>query len=182
MAAWTVRLEPFTRDDVDRLVSWGPDDRFLHQWAGPTFRAPLDRKQIKRHLIDAGGRLPTLSIYKAVVPERSEVVGHGEIALIDRWNGSATLARILVGPPEWRGKGVGKVIVEGLLKIAFGDLGLHRVDLRVFDFNQPAIRCYEQAGFQKEGLLRDMRRFESEFWSVWVMSILDREWRECRHE
>jgi RimJ/RimL family protein N-acetyltransferase len=67
-------------------------------------------------------------------------------------------------------------MIEEILKIAFGKLNLHRVSLGVFDFNQSAIACYEKSGFIKEGLLRDSRKIENEYWSLWEMSILENEW------
>jgi RimJ/RimL family protein N-acetyltransferase len=43
----------------------------------------------------------------------------------------------------------------------------------VFAFNDAAIRCYERVGFTREGTLRDARRYEEEYWSVVVMSLLE---------
>ena len=55
---------------------------------------------------------------------------------------------------------------------------LHRIDLRVFDFNQAAIAAYERVGFKKEGLLRDACKVGEAYWSAWVMSMLEDEWRD----
>ncbi|MEW5724811.1 MAG: GNAT family protein [Thermodesulfobacteriota bacterium] len=172
-----LELRPFTRADMDRLIGWLPEPRLLHQWTGPTFSHPLDKEQLTRHLAEAGGLRPTLLVYKAVEKSTGRTIGHGEIAVIDHQNRSATLARILVGPLDLRGCGLGGQIVRRLLWIAFSELNLHRVDLRVFDFNQAAILCYEKAGFRREGLMRDLRRFGDEYWSVCLMSILEDEWR-----
>ena len=46
-----------------------------------------------------------------------------------------------------------------------------------FDFNAPAIRCYEGLGFRREGLLRETRRIGQTWWSSLVMSLLEDEWR-----
>jgi RimJ/RimL family protein N-acetyltransferase len=48
--------------------------------------------------------------------------------------------------------------------------------VRLFDFNEAAIRCYEKCGFVKERLLRDARRVGNEYWSLYIMSILETEW------
>lgn len=60
--------------------------------------------------------------------------------------------------------------------MGFTELGLHRIDLIVFDFNVSAIKCYEKAGFKTEGLKRDIRKMGDEFWSAYEMSILEDEW------
>ncbi len=72
-------------------------------------------------------------------------------------------------------------MMKEILKIAFEDLHLHRVSLGVYDFNAPAIACYEKAGFKKEGLLRDSAKIGDEYWSSWEMSIIENEWLKIRN-
>ena len=50
---------------------------------------------------------------------------------IDFKNCSATLSKVLVGDPQMRGQGLGPKIIKKLLKKAFEDLGLHRIELGV---------------------------------------------------
>lgn len=107
-------------------------------------------------------------------------VGHVELNDIDARHRSATLSRVLVGPEAARGRGLGGAMVEAVLAVAFGELGLHRVDLRVFDYNAPAIACYERTGFRKEGLLRECRLLGGRWLSVWLMAILEGEWKAGR--
>lgn len=172
----SIRLEPFTHTDIDQLMAWIPSAEFLMQWAGASFYHPLDRAQLVRHLARAKGRHPASLIFKAVHPETQATVGHGELVGIDARNRSVTIARILVGPPELRGQGIGGQIVEGLVRIAFEEHSLHRVALNVFDFNRAAICCYEKVGFRREGVLRHARRLGDEYWNVCVMSMLEHEY------
>jgi len=111
-------------------------------------------------------------------------IGHIELARIDRRNRSATLSRVLVGEPSRRGQGAGLEMVRQALRIGFEHVGLHRVDLVVFDFNASAIACYESAGFAREGCLREARRFGETYWTLVQMSILEQEWRAAtrRHD
>jgi RimJ/RimL family protein N-acetyltransferase len=58
---------------------------------------------------------------------------------------------------------------------------MRRVELSVFDFNEPAIKCYLHVGFKPEGVRRE--RFhgpDGKFWSEIVMSMLSREWEAAR--
>ena len=105
------------------------------------------------------------------------MVGHIELNNIDLRNKSARVCRVLVGEPSLRGRGIGTQMMRRLLKIGFDQLGLHRIDLFVFDFNKAAIRCYEKLGFVKEGHLREVRRIGGEYWSLYHMSILEHEWK-----
>ncbi len=50
--------------------------------------------------------------------------------------------------PEYRGTGINRRIIEFLRQWAL-DSGLKELRLTVYDSNDPAIRAYEKAGFQK---------------------------------
>ena len=173
-----IKLEPFTEADIDRLIAWIPSPEFLAQWTGPAFDYPLDRAQLTRHLAQARKEEHSCLIFKAVLPETGDTIGHGELTRIDSKNLSAALARILVGPSELRGDGIGEGIVRSLLRIAFDDLSLHRVALNVFDFNLSATRCYEKAGFRLEGVQRESCKVGNKYWNMCIMSILEHEYRE----
>ncbi len=175
-----VHLEPFTAADVDRLLGWIPDAEFLMLWSGPFFRAPLTREQLLEYAASAQADPPPRRIYKAVHTPTAEVFGHIELYNFDERNQSATLGKVLVGQPQGRGAGLGTQMVNAALEIAFVDLGLHRVDLRVFDFNTPAVRCYQKAGFQIEGHLRDFRKVGEEYWSSYLMAVLAPDWFQAR--
>lgn len=93
-------------------------------------------------------------IYKVVVEENHEVIGHIHLQL-DRLNESARIGKVLIGNKSFRGHGIGQLTINQVLAIAFDKFKLHRVRLGVLDFNHSAIACYEKAGFIKEGLTRD---------------------------
>jgi RimJ/RimL family protein N-acetyltransferase len=59
---------------------------------------------------------------------------------------------------------------------AFG-VGLHRVELDVYDFNTRARHIYEKLGFVLEGTKREALRFDDGWVDCHVMGLLAREWR-----
>ncbi|MFH1568488.1 MAG: GNAT family protein, partial [Gemmatimonadota bacterium] len=154
----TVRLEPFGEADFDRLIGWIPDAACLLQWAGPSFAFPLDRAQLSRHLEAARAALPTLVPCRAVKSATGEVFGHVELANLQRAHGSAVLCRVLVGPTDERGRGLGRQMVRRVLRLGFADLGLHRISLNVFTHNRAALACYQSLGFRVEGTARESCR------------------------
>jgi UDP-4-amino-4,6-dideoxy-N-acetyl-beta-L-altrosamine N-acetyltransferase len=83
---------------------------------------------------------------------------------------------IAIGDRNYRGRGFAQAASHALLRIAFRNLRLHRVGLRVFADNPPALRLYERLGFHREGLLRDMIWSQNRFRDVVVMSLLESEW------
>src|SRR5262245_43463231 len=124
----SIRLEPFSEADFDRLIAWSPTAEFLLQWAGIRFTFPLDYAQLVEYLAAARSDPPPSLIYRGVDAQSGMVVGHVELAEIDRHNRSARLSRVLVGPENLRGQGVGRQLVRQALAIAFDQLQLHRVD------------------------------------------------------
>jgi RimJ/RimL family protein N-acetyltransferase len=77
----------------------------------------------------------------------------GDCALneIDPDNGSAGYRIALDRRP---GEGFGTEATGLVLEFAFGELGLYRVELEVFDYNVRARRSYEKSGFAVEGVKR----------------------------
>jgi len=145
------------------------------QWAGPIFTHPLDEPQLERYLQAAEGEHSSRRIFKGVETHSGDVVGHIELNNIDRRNRSAAVSRVLVDS-QLRGKGFGAELVQKVVEVGFGELGLHRLELFVFDFNAAAIACYQRAGFSIEGRLREARRVGGEYWSLYVMSLLASKW------
>lgn len=174
-----IRLEYFTTDDFEQLIEWntGTSPAFLLQWAGPTFTFPLTKRQLVSYLEDSNQPDTTNLIYKVIDIESDKTIGHISLGKIDYTNKSARIGKVLVGDTSMRGKGIGELMIKAIVKVGFEDLHLHRLSLGVFDFNKSAIGCYKKVGFQIEGLLRDYRKINDQYWSIYEMSILEEEWQ-----
>ena len=173
-----IGLRYFEPADFKQLMDWIETPELMLQWGGPSFVFPLNKFQLEEYLKEANKKNSSSFIYSVIDAETEELIGHISLARIDRNNRSARIGRVLVGNPEAKGKGVCSEMMRQVLDFAFDELNLHRVTLGVFDFNKPAIACYEKAGFQKEGLLRDHQKFGDEYWSLWEMAILESEWKK----
>lgn len=101
----------------------------------------------------------------------------GNLSLMDiSWhNSNAELGIVLGDKAEWD-KGYGTEAIRLLVKYAFEELNLHRVSLRVYATNPRAIHCYEKAGFEMEGTLRDSIFRHGKYIDLHVMSILRPKW------
>jgi ribosomal protein S18 acetylase RimI-like enzyme len=78
---------------------------------------------------------------------------------------------------ELWGRGYGTEATRMMLAHAFQNLGIHRVSLAVFAFNERAIRSYRKVGFTVEGRAREAIFRDGRFWDEISMSILEPEWR-----
>ena len=79
---------------------------------------------------------------------------------------------MMIGNPNYHGKGIGTEVVRLVLKIAFEDLKLHKVFLEVVADNIPAIRIYEKNGFIVEGSIKNKYCKNNQFQDFLIMSIL----------
>jgi RimJ/RimL family protein N-acetyltransferase len=171
-----IELKYFETSDFKQLIDWIGSPEFLLQWAGAEFEYPLDESQLEKYMENANNENSDRLVYKVVHKETGDVIGHISLGKIDRRNNSGRIGKVLLGDESVRGQGIGQLMIEEIIKIAFDRLKLHRVSLGVYDFNKSAIACYEKAGFIKEGLNRDSSKMGDEYWSLWEMSILENEW------
>jgi len=136
-------LETFEKRDIPELLGWMKDSdaEFLLQFAGPKYRFPLDEKQLLDTLFDK-----SILVFKAIDETTDAMIGHCQLMKIDLRNKSATIGRVLIKPDK-RGLGYGYAMLKELINYAASVLKLKQLNLRVFDFNQSAIRCYLKLEF-----------------------------------
>ena len=70
------------------------------------------------------------------------------------------------------GHGYGSEATKAVVDYGLQVVGLHRISLRVVDFNTRAQRVYSKVGFHPEGLLRDAWFWDGEWSDVVVMAIV----------
>ncbi len=172
----TILLEHFSEADFDRILSWIPDEDAMVLWSGPFFTHPLDHAQLQAYLDTSRLPNPVRRIFRVSLPG-GPVIGHIELNNIDRRNLAASISKVLIGDPTYRGMGYGIEMTRQVVRMAFGEMGLHRLQLYVFDFNTPAVRAYQRVGFKIEGLLRDYRKVGDAYWSSYLMALLSNEWQ-----
>ncbi|WP_160309666.1 GNAT family N-acetyltransferase [Rubrobacter aplysinae] len=146
--------------EVWRLTSW---------MAAPMEPAGVDRLFDEREMSMSDD---SFAIHR--IGERTPL---GVISLmnISESNGSADLS-VIIGPEEARSQGYGPEAIGLLLDYGFERLGLGRVGLSVFEFNEAAISAYERLGFRKEGRLRQAVERNGVLYDALLMSLLRSEW------
>jgi len=108
--------------------------------------------------------------------QSDQLIGSTTFSNLDPDN-SSTLFHISIGEPDAWGNGFGTEATELMLWLAFERVGLHRVALSVFAFNERAIRSYEKAGFSVEGRHREAIVRDGVRYDELTMGILASEWR-----
>ncbi len=78
--------------------------------------------------------------------------------------------------PALRGRGYGTDAVRVMLRYAFMELNLNRVELVVIQYNDAGIRAYGKAGFRYEGTQRAAVYRDGVYYDVVMMAMLRAEW------
>jgi RimJ/RimL family protein N-acetyltransferase len=107
------------------------------------------------------------------------LIGTCAFSQLDADNGSA-LYHITIGESDMWGKGHGTEATQLMLDHAFGTMGLHRIALFVFEFNERAVRAYKRCGFVIEGRARESIWRDGRWWDELAMSVLESDWRKRR--
>ena len=71
----------------------------------------------------------------------------------------------------WRGKGVGRRLLERLLDLG-REIGYHKLVLAAFPFNGAGMALYERMGFQTVGIYREQGQLDGRWVDVIVMERL----------
>ena len=144
-----ISLVPITPADFSKLISWAVSEEFLLQWTGRTFTYPLNEKQLRDYYNGSIGKSRLRLILKAIDTENGKHLGNITIDWANSKQNEAALTCIIVGEDAYKGIGAGEYIVSSACRIAFEELNKKKLYLNVFDFNLPAIRCYEKCSFRE---------------------------------
>ena len=167
-----VRLRAIERDDLPRFVEWFSDPdvrRYLDMYL------PFSLAQEERWFESLQERLEKREVVMLTI-ETSGGAHIGNISLFDiHWKERHAELGITIGEKDYWGQGYGTDAVRTMLRLAFEEMNLHRVFLRVHADNARGIQCYEKVGFQKEGTLRENVFREGAYIDMYVMGILESE-------
>ncbi len=158
-----IRLRPWKREELKELLGWFSDEEEFSRWSAGKFTYPLTQEQLldyyERFEKDSRGWI------MAALDDKGRLAGHIMMRKADYEKNSVHFGFIVVSP-EFRGKGIGRLMVSQGLKYAGEILGMKRVTLGVFENNPAARRCYESAGFRTEEILKDEFDYYGEKWTL----------------
>jgi RimJ/RimL family protein N-acetyltransferase len=167
-----IELRRHARENYRLYGEWYGDPEIwrLTSWAA----SPLSPSAVER-LFEDREHSPTDDSFAIHLKGEEEPIGVISLMNISEANDSAELS-VIVGHSEDRHQGYGAEAIALILRYGFEDLGLNRVGLSAFEFNEDAISTYEKLGFRKEGRLRKALKRDDAFYDAILMGISRSEW------
>jgi RimJ/RimL family protein N-acetyltransferase len=191
LAGAKIRLTSCTAADLAVIARWQQDAAFLRLYdARPAY--PRSEAALNDWLTQAN-RATDAFVFGIRLIERVDPADSGLPPATDALIGLLELDGILwthqvgglsigIGEPAYRGRGYGAEAMQLALAFAFHELNLHRVQLTVFAYNQPAIALYEKLGFQREGVYRQFLRRDGQRHDMYLYGLLAHEWAARRSQ
>ena len=170
-----VRLRAPEPDDLERCHRWMNDrevTRFIESGRYPPSMA--QEREWLTNAMTARSGFPNV-LLAIETKEGGEHIGNAGLHEASPEHRTAKLG-IVIGEKEFWSKGYGTDTVRTLLRFAFEQMNLNRVELGTFDFNERALACYRRCGFVEEGRRREDRYIDGRYCDLVIMGILRREW------
>jgi len=171
-----IRIRALEKTDIEEIMKWINDPEVMKNLL---MRYPVSRYQeerwIERALDDSN---PKNKVFAVETKEGVYLGGIGLHAI--NWENRNAEVGIVIGKKEYWNKGYGTDAMMALLDFAFHQMNLHRVYLRVFEFNIKGIKSYEKCGFKREGVLRDDYYADGKYHNTIIMGILKAEFEQLQ--
>ena len=171
-----VYLDAVHQSDLERFAAWFADPS-LAAVLNPGVALPSGPEDEKEWFEGMRRRQREGKVYCFAVRRHEDGGVIGTVSLVLEAKGKSAMFGIAIADPGARGHGFGQEATELALRFAFDELGLHRVWLGVFDFNEPAKRLYRRVGFRDEGRQRDFVFRDGRYHDGLLMAMLEDEYR-----
>lgn len=162
-----VELGPLRRDLYPLHAAWVNDPEVA--WGVFGSNEPRTEAQETAWLDEHTARA-TNRFFLVTRRDEGRPIGVTSLTDIGQPRGTATF-RILIGSPGDRGGGLGEEASRLVVRHAFVDLGVRRLLLHVFEYNEGARRLYARLGFREVERRRDRIHRDGRTWDLIVMAL-----------
>lgn len=131
-------------------------------------------EQLKRHIDAARLRSKVGSEFPGVIIENNQIIGRMGLYQIDTFNQNATIG-YWIGSHH-QGRGIITMAAEAIVRHAFTEIGLHRLEIRCAVGNIRSEAIPKRLGFVYEGTLRQCEALHGGFVDHKVYSLLKPDW------
>lgn len=175
LADQEVTLRPVCRDDRDNFVRWLNDPetrRYLKTFLPIT---PMSEEAWIDKLKDD---VHNIVLVIEVSGKPIGIIGLHRI----NWKDRRATTGTVIGDAEFRGRRIGRRAKNLLLRYAFHDLGLNKIDSSVIAFNERSLRYSLACGYKREGRRRQHILREGKFWDEILLGITRSDWERFQKQ
>ena len=163
------KLRELEERDLPAINRWRADPELVALLGSP-FRyinLEVDKRWFENYMNHRDS-----AIRCAIVTEDSdEILGLASLTNIDRFNQSAQF-HIMIGAEASQGRGAGSFAVKEMLRHAFFDMNLQRVESTFLEENTRSQHVCQKAGFVLEGVMRQAAYKDGRFVNLALYSVL----------
>ena len=168
-----VTLRPLERSDLHFVHVLNNNRSVMGYWFEEPYESFVELEELyRKHIHDQSERRFIVE-HEQADTQAHERVGLVELVEIDHLHRRAEF--LIMISPEHQGRGFAKAATRRAINYAFRVLNLYKLYLLVDVDNASAIRVYEGAGFQREGVLVDEFFSDGRYRSVIRMCIFQHE-------
>ena len=166
-----LKLRELNENDLSTINSWRNDKDLIDNLGAPFRFIGLE---VDKHWYENYMNNRNIAVRCAIVDESDKILGLVSLTSIDQLNQSAEF-HIMIGSSENQGIGIVTFAVNEMLKQAFYNLNLQRIELTVLENNERAKHLYEKCGFKFEGIKRKSNYKNGVFVNMQMYAILKEE-------
>lgn len=172
-----IYLSPISIDDASLYTKW-MNDKKITDGLNSTCKVINEEgeKEWISKVLERGGYT-----FGIILKDTDELIGNCGLMNENIIHGTATIG-IFIGEEKYRGKGIGKEVIDLLLDYGFNYLRLHNIDLAVFSFNENAIKCYKALGFKEYGRRRECYYLDGKWHDEILMEMLESDYNNVKLE
>lgn len=168
-----VTLRQMSKNDMQMICEMFNDPELENLVVGWAFPLSIEQQQIwfEKNINDSRN-------FRFVIETPEDgAVGIATLTDLD-WKNKRAAHGIKLASMEKRTKGIGTDTVMAIMRYAFDELGLHRLDGCWFDFNAASKNLYTKCGWREEGVRREYVYKKGEWRDLIIVGILETDYRE----
>ena len=169
-----IEIRLFEMDDARTLYALVDQNRdYLRKWL-PWVDRTLSPQDIREFIARANEKYEVSQAPEAAIWVDGVLGGSIGIHPIDWPNRSTSIGYWL--DSSLQGRGVMTQCCSAMLDYLFGDLGLHRAEIRCATGNMKSCAIPQRLGFTREGVMREAEWVSHRWLDLVVWSVLESEW------
>ena len=160
-------LRAIEEKDLNQLNKWANDPE-IQYWLGG-WHFPINKHDQEKWF--QGLSTNSLNQRFAIETKELGLIGTANLVDID-WKNKNAFHGMLLGDKDVRGKGYAMDTVMAIMRYAFEELGLQRLDGTMIEYNEASLKLYiQKCGWKEEGRQRSWYFRKNQYWDRILVGI-----------